>query len=41
MEWNEDGKVFEVDIVVKDVWRKGVEFIGTEVHEWWDEMNEE
>ena len=26
-------KVFEVDIVVEDVWRKGGELIGTEVHE--------
>ena len=26
-------KVFEVDIVVKDVWRKGGELIGMEVHE--------
>ena len=30
---NEDGKVFEVDIVVEDVWRKGGELIGIEVHE--------
>ena len=33
MEWNEDGKVFEVDTVVKDVWRKGGELIVIEVHE--------
>ena len=33
MKLNEDGKVFEVDIVVEDVWRKGGEFIGIEVHE--------
>ena len=33
MKLNEDGKGFEVDIVVKDVWRKGGELIGIEVHE--------
>ena len=33
MEWDEDGKGFEVDIVVKDVWRKGGELIEIEVHE--------
>ena len=33
MEWNEDGKVFEVDIVIEDVWRKGGELIGIEAHE--------
>ena len=27
------GKYFEVDIVVEDVWRKGGELIGIEVHE--------
>ena len=42
-EWNgdEDGKVFEVDIVVEDVWRKGGELIGIEVHEWREERNKE
>ena len=33
MKRNKDGKVYEVDIVVEDVWRKGGELIGTEVHE--------
>ena len=33
MKWNEDRKSVEVDIVVEDVWRKGCELIGTEVHE--------
>ena len=33
MEWNEDGKGVEVDIVVEDVWRKGCELIVIEVHE--------
>ena len=33
MEWNEDGKGFEVDIVVEDVLRKGGELIGIEVYE--------
>ena len=33
MEWNEDGKGFEVDIVVEDVWRKGGELIVIEEHE--------
>ena len=33
MECVEDGKVLKVDIVVKDVWRKGGELIGIEVHE--------
>ena len=28
-----DGKVLEVDVVVEDVWRKGGELIGIEVHE--------
>ena len=28
-----DGKVFEIDVVVEDVWRKGGELIGIEVHE--------
>ena len=28
-----DGKVIEVDVVVEDVWRKGDELIGIEVHE--------
>ena len=28
-----DGKGFEVDIVVEDVWGKGGELIVTEVHE--------
>ena len=28
MEWNEDGKGSEVDIVVEDVLRKGGELIG-------------
>ena len=37
----EVGKGFEVDIVVKDVWRKGGELIGMEVHEWREERNEE
>ena len=37
MKWNEDGKVFEVDIVVEDVWRKGDELIGIEVYEWREE----
>ena len=32
-EWNEDEKVFEVDIVVEDVWRKGGELIVMEAHE--------
>ena len=32
-EMNEDGKGFEVDIVVEDVCRKGDELIGIEVHE--------
>ena len=42
-EWNEDenGKGFEVDIVVKYVWRKGGELIGIKVHELREEMNEE
>ena len=40
-EWNEDEKVFEVDIVVKDVWRKGGELIGVEEQEWREERNEE
>ena len=33
MGWDVDGKRFEVDIVAKDVWRKGDELIGVEVHE--------
>ena len=33
MEWNDDEKGFKVDVVVKDVWRKGGELIGIEVHE--------
>ena len=33
MEWNEDGKVFEVDIVVEDVLRKGGELIVIEIYE--------
>ena len=33
MEWNEDGKGFEVDIVVEDVLRKGGELIVIEVYE--------
>ena len=28
-----DGKVFEVDVVEEDVWRKGGELIGIETHE--------
>ena len=28
-----DGKGFEVDVVVEDVWRKGCELIVIEVHE--------
>ena len=42
-EWNEDGdgKFFKVDIVVEDVWRKGGELIGIEVHEWREERNKE
>ena len=28
-----DGKVFDVDVVVEDVWRKGGELIGIEAHE--------
>ena len=28
-----DGKVFEVDVVVEDAWRKGGELVGIEVHE--------
>ena len=32
-QWNEDGKVIEVVVVVKYVWRKGGELIGIEVHE--------
>ena len=34
MEWDVDGKVFEVDVVVEDVWRKGGELIVIEEHEW-------
>ena len=41
MKWNEDRKNIEVDIVVKDVWRKGGELIGIEVHERREERNEE
>ena len=33
MEWDLNGKGFEVDVVVEDVWRKGGELIGIEVHE--------
>ena len=33
MEWNEDGKGSEVDVVVEDVLRKGGELIVIEVHE--------
>ena len=33
MEWDVDGKVLEVDVVEEDVWRKGGELIGIEVHE--------
>ena len=33
MDWNEDGKGFEVHIVVEDVLRKGDELIGIEVYE--------
>ena len=33
MEWNEDGKGIEVDIVVEDVLRKGGELIGIKVYE--------
>ena len=40
-EWNEDGKGFEVDIVVEYVWRKGGELIVIEVHEWREERNKE
>ena len=28
-----DGKVFDVDVVVEDVWRKGGELVFIEVHE--------
>ena len=28
-----DGKGFEVDVVVEDVWRKGGELIGSKAHE--------
>ena len=28
-----DGKGLEVDVVVEDVWRKGGELIGIEIHE--------
>ena len=28
-----DGKVFEVDVVLEDVWRKGGELIVTDGHE--------
>ena len=41
MKWNEDGKGFEVDIVVEYVWRKGGELIGIEVHERREERNKE
>ena len=41
MEWNEDGKVIEVDIVVEDILRKGGELIVIEVHELKEERNEE
>ena len=41
MKWNEDGKIFEVDIVVEDVWRKGGELVEIEVHEWREERNKE
>ena len=42
-EWNETRmeKKMEVDIIVKDAWRKGGELIGIEVHEWREEKNEE
>ena len=40
MKWNQDGKGFEVDIVVEDVWRKGGELIGIEVHELIEERTE-
>ena len=33
MEWDVDGKGFEVDVVVEDAWRKGGELIGIEDHE--------
>ena len=41
MEWNEDGKGFEVDIVVEDVLRKGGELIVIEFYESREERNEE
>ena len=51
MEWDVDGKVFEVDVVVEDVWRKGGELIGIETknegregrmrREWEEEMKED
>ena len=33
MEWDVDGKEFDVDVVVEDVWRKEGELIRIEVHE--------
>jgi hypothetical protein len=33
MGWNVDEKGIEVDVVVEDVWRKGGESIGMNVHE--------
>ena len=33
MKRNEGGKVLEIHIVIKDVWRKGGEFIGIEICE--------
>ena len=33
MEWDVDGKGFEVDVVEEDAWRKGGELIVIEVHE--------
>ena len=41
MKWNEDGKGIEVDIVVKDVWRKRGELIEIEIHELREERNDE
>ena len=42
MELDVDGKGFEVDVVIEDVWRKGGELIVIEVHEWMEgRKNEE
>ena len=34
MKWNENEKVLEICVTVKEVWMEEIEFIGTEECEW-------